>query len=286
MRVFGPTLPDGTIAAHGLPAGAYDITVASGLLFPAKRVQVSGSFSTVIIHLPITLPRAEGGTTRDTVSVEQLSISEKVRDTLLRAYQAWERNDFMQSRNLAVRALQLHPHYEPALTLLGMVELSEHHPADAVIELEQAVRDNPNAPRAYLALASAYNELHRNSDALDALSIMAKLSPDTWQLHYQFGCARLGLGEYQTSLTEFDRAQGLAPEELVAIHVGRAHALLGLRDYPAARAELETVLHESPDGPYAAESRRLAVTLDSRLKNAPPVANAATQTTEPQNFAH
>jgi Flp pilus assembly protein TadD len=281
MRVFGPTLPDGSIAAHGLAAGAYDIRVANGLLFPAKRVQVSNSFSTVVITLPIILPQVEGAI-HDTVSVEQLSVPEKVLDTLRRAYQAWDRSDLVQSRNLAVRALQLSPHYEPALTLVGMLDLAEHHPSDAVIELEQAVRDNPNAPRVYLALASAYNELHRNNDALDALSIMAKLLPDSWQLHYQLGCARLGQGEYQISLTEFDRAQRLAPEDLIVLHVGKAHALLGLRDYPAARVELETVLRKAPDGPYAAESRRFATALDSRLKNGPPVANATTQATEPQ----
>jgi tetratricopeptide (TPR) repeat protein len=285
MRVFGPTLPDGTIAAHGLPPGAYDITVAGGLLFPARRVQVSDSFSAVVIQLPITLPQGEGPI-RDTVSVEQLSVPDKIRDTLRRAYQAWERNDFVQSRTLAVRVLQVHPHYEPALTLLGMLDLSEHHPADAVVELEQAVRDNPNAARVYLAIASAYNELHRNSDALDALAIMAKLSPDNWQLHFQLGCARLGQGEYQISLTEFDRAQRLAPEDATALHVGKAHALLGLHDYPAARVELEAVLSKSPNGPYAEESRRLAAAIDSRPKNTPQVANATTQASEPEPFAH
>ena len=285
MRVFGPTLPDGSIAADGLAAGDYEITVANGLLFPSKHVQISGSFSTIVIQLPITLPQAQGDA-HDTVSVEQLAVPQKVQETLRRAYQAWDRNDMVQSRVLALRALQLSPHYEPALTLVGMLDLAERHPADAVIEMEQAVRQNPNSPRAYLALASAYNELHRGSDALNALSIMAKLSPDSWQLYYQLGCARLGRGEYLISLTEFDRAQRLAPDDLVVVHVGKAHAFLGLRDYPAARVELETVLRKASDGPYAAESRRFVAALDSLLKKGPPLADTTTHATEAQPFAH
>lgn len=264
-RVSAVTQPDGSVSFQGLTAGAYDLTVAGAILLPTRRVNIDGSSATLVLKLPITLPQLPGRQD-ETVSVEQLSVPEKAREALRKAYEAWERNDAAQSRMLAIRALQLHPYYGPALSLLGILELNDGHPADAIIGLQQAVQYNPDSPRTYLALASAYNELHNNTDALHALSIMAKFLPDSWQLHYETGRAYLGQGRFDSALNEFNRAQQLVQPQRAVLHVAKAHALLGLRNYPAARAELETVIRSSPDGPYAAESRQLAVLLDSQLK--------------------
>lgn len=266
MRISTRTSSDGSMTFRGLAPGSYDLTVAGGLLTPATRIQVSASSPPLLLKLPITLSQGEAG---QTISVEQLSVSEKVQDSLRKAYEAWERNDIAHSRALAVRTLQLKPYYGPALTLLGILELSEGHPADAVIGLEQAVRYNPDSPRTYLALASAYNELHRNAEALNALSLLAKLTPQSWQLHYETGRAHLGFGRYQAALDEFTLAQKSSSQDPTVLHLGRAHAQIGLRNYAAARAELETVLRKSPNGPDAAEAHKLALALDSQNATVP-----------------
>ena len=118
-------------------------------------------------------------------------------------------------------------------------------------------------PAAAGALASALNTLHRNDEALDALSIMAKVSPDIWQMRYEIGRAYMGMGRYQAAMGEFNLGQIMAQQDLLVLHLGKAHAFLGLRDNAAARAELEVVLQKSPDGPLAAESRHLMSQLDS-----------------------
>jgi Flp pilus assembly protein TadD len=275
MRISTRTSSDGSMTFRGLAAGAYDVTVAGALLAPPTRVQVSPSSPPLLLKLPITLPQGEAG---QTVSVEQLSVPEKVQETLRKAYEAWERKDIAQSRTLAIRALQLKPYYGPALTLLGILELSEGHPADAIIGLEQAVRYNPNSPRMYLALASAYNELHRNADALNALSLLDKLTPQSWQLHYETGRAHLGFGRYQAALDEFTLAQKFSSQDLTVLHIGKAHAQIALRNYAAARAELETVLRKSPNGPDAAEAHKLSLALDAHAEKASVPANAAAHT--------
>jgi len=67
------------------------------------------------------------------------------------------------------------------------------------------------------------------------------------------------------------------------IHLGKAHALLGLKDYSAARAELETVITNSPNGPYTAEARQLAALVDIQLKKADAPVEATTRIpAEPQ----
>jgi len=260
-----PTLSDGSVSFHGLANGSYNVTVAGGILFPPKRVNIDSSNPTVVLHLPITIPQV-AGQTNNTVSVEQLTIPVSAQVALHKAYEAWQRDDLKQSRILANRALQLHPNYGPAMSLLGILELNEGRPADAIIGLQRAVRFNPNSPRTYLALASAYNELHNHTDALHALSIFKKLSLDSWQLHYEVGRAYLGQGRYEASLDEFDLSQQLAQQELIEIRIARAHALMGLRDYPAARAELQTAIRKSPKTPQATESRKLVDLLDAQLK--------------------
>jgi len=280
-RAFALTLPDGSVSFHGLAAGVYDVTVAGGIPLPPKRVNIDSSNATLVLQLPFTLPQVAGHGS-NTVSVGQLTIPEKAREALRKAYESWDRKDTKQSRMWAIRALQVHPYYGPALSLLGILELDEGHPADAIIGLQQALQYNPNSPRTYLALASAYNEMHNNTDALYALSIMAKLLPDSWQLHYEVGRAYLGQARFNAALEEFSRAQQSAatkvPEE---IHIGRAHALLGLRNYPAARTEFETVLRKSPNGPYAAEARQISVLLDFQLKKPAPKPDASAQGSTP-----
>lgn len=274
VRSVITTLPDGTASFYGLAAGPYDVTVAGAILIPPKRVQLNDPISIIVLRLPITLPQAAGHS-YDTVSVDQLTVPERAQAALRKAYEAWERNDIRQSRALAIRALQLRPYYGPALSLLGILELRDGHPADALIGLLQAVQYNPNSFRTYLALGSAYNELHQSSQALYALSIMAKLLPESWQLHYEMGRAYLGQSRFQAAIDEFKHAQQVAPHEIAVLHVGKAHALLGLHNYAAARTELETVIRKTPDDSYAAESRQLAIVLDSQLKKfVPPDATA------------
>lgn len=284
-RILSTTQPDGAYTFLGLKPGAYDITVAGGMLLPPKRVHIDSRPVIVTLQLPVTLPQPPGKT-NDLVSVEQLNVPAKVTETLRKAYDAWMKNDLQRSRALAVRALELHPDYGPALSLVGILDLQEGHPTDAVNGLLAALRHDPDSPRTYLALASAYNRLHLHDEALQALSIMAKLAPETWQLHYEAGRARLGQGRFEAAMREFDRAQPVTQPETMLLHLGKAHAMLGLQDYSGARAELETIMQKSPDGPYTAESRRLALVVDSHFKKTPATPESTALGVKPQGIEH
>jgi tetratricopeptide (TPR) repeat protein len=270
---------DGTFHFDGLPTGLYDVSVAGGILLPPRRVQVDRSSTPVVLQLPLTVPTAAGR--KDlTVSVAELAVPELAQQSLRKAYEAWEANDPSRSRQLADRALQIHPAYSAALTLLGILDLRDGNPAAAAVRLRQAIQLSPNSPRAYLPLASAYNQLRQNAQALDALSIMAKLVSESWAMHYEIGRAYLGKGRYEDAITEFNRAQQLAQHDPMVLHLAKAHALLGLQNLGAARAELETGLRESPDGPYSAESRQLAIQLDLQLSQSRLNAQAKTRTSD------
>jgi Flp pilus assembly protein TadD len=280
-RVRATTSADGFVSIEYLRTGTWELTAAGGILLPSKHVQVgTDSTTTITLRLPVTLGNAPGYGGQ-TVSVQQLGVPERVRETIYRAYDAWMHNDLRQSRALAMRALEMKPDYGPAMSLLGILELQEGHPEEAIAGLLGALRYNPDSVRSYIALASAYNQLRKNSEALDALAIARNLSPDSWQVRYETGRAYLGMGQFQRAMTEFDRSAEVGATEAVVLHVGKAHALLGLRDYAKAKAEFDIVLQKDPKGPYAEESRNLVQLLDAKLKRiAPsePIVQAASAT--------
>lgn len=277
-RIQSSTDSDGSYTFAGLREGDYLLTVAGGLLLPPKHVWVNSTLSgPLVVRLPVTLPRTNS-LGPAVVSVQQLNVPAKVRETSQKAHKAWLRSDFQQSRVLAQQTLQLRPDYGPALELLGMIDFLEKHPAEAVNELVQALRQDPNSPRIYLVLASAYNELHQSSDALNVLSILSKLTPEAWQLHYEMGRAYLGQARYETAMLEFDAVQ---PVNSI-VRLGKAHAMLGMGDYAGAREQLGTIIRDSPNGPYAAESRELLVLLDSRPKRRDSIESATAEATAPR----
>jgi regulator of sirC expression with transglutaminase-like and TPR domain len=57
-------------------------------------------------------------------------------------------------------------------------------------------------------------------------------------------------------LRQINRAAQLGPEKYAAMHMVRAHAYLGLKDYQQAVAELEQVILANPSGTESAQARQ------------------------------
>jgi len=268
---------DGSVTFNGLREELYAITVAGGILLPAKPFGFGTDPTQVLtLQLPISVSPSHDRTD-DVVSLQQLSVPPRVERMMRQALEAWFHNDVTRSRTLAERTLQLRPDFGPAVTLIGILQVQEGHHAEGITILLQGLRNDPDSPRGYLALASAYNQLRQNNQALDALSLLAKLAPESWQLHYETGRAYLGQQRYQSALAEFNRALMLDEQNSEVIHLGRAHALLGLKDYSTARAELKIVITNSPNGPYTEEAHQLAAVLDTQLKKADTPVEAVTR---------
>jgi hypothetical protein len=260
IRAF--TEAAGSFTFSGLREGEYLVTVAGGLLSPPQSIQIHDARASLSLRLPFELPLTPGRSA-EVVSVQQLRAPTRAQQIMLKATDAWTHNDLHQSRALAAQALKEQPDYAPGFTLLGMLDLQEGHPDEAIANLLHSLQLCANSPRTYLVLASAYNQLHRNTDALDALSVASKLVTASWQLHYETGRAYLGQGRFQHAVTQFDLAQQRSTEDNIVVRLGKAHALLGLQDYDAARLELAGILERSPHGIYSDESRKLAGLIDA-----------------------
>lgn len=283
-RIRAFTEPDGSLVVSDLREADYTVTVASAILSPPRSVRMQNTAPvTLSVRLPITILIAPGHPS-DVVSVQQLSVPPKLQTTMQRALDAWSQKDLRRSRALALAALQLRAEYPPALTLLGMIDLADGKPDEAISQLLQALRQVPSSESAYLTLASAYNHQGQHTAALDALSLMSKLVPENWQLHYETGRAYVGQARFEDAMQELERAQQLSTDDNLVVHLAKARALTGMRNYDGARNELASVQRKSPHGIFSDESQRLAEYINSVAHT--PAVGSGIPTTASVRIAH
>jgi len=156
---------NGAVTFNGLREELYEINVAGQILLPAKRVGFGSDRTQLLtLRLPVSVSRGHDRAD-EVVSLQQLSVPSQVERMMRQALEARFRNDVTRSRTLAERALQFRPDFGPALTLIGILQVQEGHPAEGISSLLQGLRNDPDSPRGYLALASAYNQLRQNNQA-------------------------------------------------------------------------------------------------------------------------
>ncbi|MGZ4826269.1 MAG: hypothetical protein ACXVY9_02820, partial [Terriglobales bacterium] len=64
-----------------------------------------------------------------------------------------------------------------------------------------------------------------------------------------------GKGQFEAALRQINKAAQMAPPNYSAIHLVRAHALLGVKDYNQAVAELEQFIVADPGNSESAKAR-------------------------------
>ena len=104
-------------------------------------------------------------------------------------------------------------------------------------------------------MAAGLNQLGKFDDALRSASRAATLAPTAWQAYFEMAQASVGKADYSHALQPLAKAEGLAPKDFPPIHLVRAHAMLGLRDYSNAVTELEAFLKLAPHDPSSAAAR-------------------------------
>jgi len=242
----------GAFEFDNLAGGGYHVRVNVGVDEINEDVEV---FGPSMVNLRMPKPAGSDIGTRDSVSVAQLKIPEKARDAYNKARKDVDKGKLDDARRHIEEALQVAPEFSDALTLRGILKLDGNDASGAIADLEKAVQSDPNNSMAFLALGSAYNQQSRFQDALRVLDHGVGLSPRSWQGYFELGKAFLGQSDYDAALRQLNKAGDLGPKEYAPIHLVKAHALLGLKNYPEAISELEAYLEKDPKGPNSDEAR-------------------------------
>jgi tetratricopeptide (TPR) repeat protein len=118
-----------------------------------------------------------------------------------------------------------------------------------------AIHSDPNYPLAYFAMGATLNSQGEFADAQKTIEQGLKIEPTSWQGYFELGKAVLGQHDFRNALKYVVKAESLGGV-YPPIHLVKAHALLGLKDYDEAATELEQYLAKDSTGPRADEARR------------------------------
>jgi predicted Zn-dependent protease len=249
------TNPAGQFEISNVSAGSYVVVATSGLDEARESVQITrmGAHSEVILRLPRSAGNSAGDAS--TVSVQQMKVPGKAHSAFKRAQEALAKAHLDVAWKEVGKALSLYPMYAEALVLRGVLKLDQNDVAGARADMEEAVKDDPGYAMGYIALGATYNAQAQYDDALRTLDRGVALSPTSWQAYFEMGKAYLAKGNYQAGLRQLDKAQQFAPDTYAPVHLLKAHALLGLKAYNEAIAELEAYLTRNPKGQDSDQAR-------------------------------
>ncbi len=188
-----------------------------------------------------------------TISVTQMKVPKKARNTLHRAYAAKTRAN---QALLVETALAIYPQYAEALAVRGLLEM-EHDLEQALTDSRNAVKYDPSCGMAYLALGSTLSAQGSYDEAIPPLNQSVIIMPDDWRTYYQLSFALARTKNYTASLQNFERAHRLVATDPPYFHPLKAEILLGFNNHSAAIAELNSYLKEEPTGKFSELARRI-----------------------------
>ena len=110
------------------------------------------------------------------------------------------------------RASALDPAFGPARLLAGSSAIALGRPADALIDLEQAVRLMPREIAAHLQLADACERTGRIARLTEAYRAVVALAPDDPEYAFRLGKAYLRLSQHAYRAHPRHRSAGGAPQ--------------------------------------------------------------------------
>ncbi|MCO6435763.1 MAG: tetratricopeptide repeat protein [Phycisphaerae bacterium] len=119
--------------------------------------------------------------------------------------------DLPEARRGFTGVIKLDPAFAPAYLGLGMVDLLESRPQDAIVHLREAIRLRPNQADAHNSLGSALLATGRPKEAVAAFRLAVDLDPDFATAWYNLGGTLASLGRYEEARKILPTLQRLNP---------------------------------------------------------------------------
>jgi choline-sulfatase len=128
----------------------------------------------------------------------------------------------------------------------SLVDLEEDRYDEAIAELREVVRLEPDIASGHLELGRALVHVQRYEEALPVLRTAAAKNPNSGMAHYELGLALIKTGQWEAALPEMQAAVVCTPTSAqLHFYAGAVH--LRLKHIPEATAEFESSLKIDPD---------------------------------------
>ena len=156
------------------------------------------------------------------------------------------------------KAIEIYPPYLMAHNDLGVQLLAQGKLDEAAAEFRQAIKIDSKAFNPYLNLGIVLVQQHQFSEAAETLKTALALQPNSPAAILYHGLALEGTNDLSGAERELKSAHDLGgPNYAVALfHLGQIYMNKGERE--KARQAYENYLREAPNGPNAAEARKMA----------------------------
>jgi Tfp pilus assembly protein PilF len=185
------------------------------------------------------------------VSVRQLSIPPKAKDEFAKAYQAFGKHDEEGGISHLEKAITIAPQFAEALNTLGTVYHHRGDPATAEQYFRESLKQNPQQFDASLNLSNTLFSQHHFAEALEPVVNALKARPQDPKALCQHGWVLLQLNRTGEALTEFREALRLSPDDISRPQLGIIAVYSRQGDTAHEKQELEDYLRRHPDDPEA-----------------------------------
>ncbi len=128
----------------------------------------------------------------------------------------------------------------------SLVDLEEDRYDEAIAELSEVVRLEPDIASGHLELGRALVHRQKYQEALPVLRTATEKNPSSGMAHYELGLALIKTGQWEAALPEMQAAVVCTPKS-AQLHFYSAAVHLRLKHIPEATAEFENSLKIDPD---------------------------------------
>jgi len=240
----GYTNTMGVAEIGNVPSGVYEVIASKGVDQTTERLEVSNT--DVQVALKISTDADTGAGNSHSVSVAQMRVPNKAREQMKKAHEAVDKRKLEDAAKYVAKALEIAPDFSEALVMRGLLRLESGQAEDAKNDFDAAIKADSGNSMAYFAMGAALNREQLYERAAQVLDRGIATSPNSWQGYYELAKAQIGKGDYEASLRSLDRALDFAKDKYPPIHLLKGHALLAVRQYENAMAELQAFLMKAP----------------------------------------
>ena len=176
------------------------------------------------------------------VRIEAARVLADIPDSQLSASRIDNRNSAMQEYRDAIK---LNADWPSENSNLGNLLMRQGKVDEAIVAYQRALTLDPRFVGAYINLADAYRQQHRDDEGEKQLRNGLALVPDAADLHHALGLLLIRKGDKATALQEFTKANKLAPNDVQYAYV-YAIALNSLSKQREALAVLKAADNHNP----------------------------------------
>jgi Ca-activated chloride channel family protein len=176
-----------------------------------------------------------------------------------KGFQLLMRKDLHGAIEHLSRAVSLYPSYVAAHNALGIAYLNSGQLSQAKDEFAQAVALDEYLPKSHLNLGCAQLQLQNYSEAVGSLKKASSIAPLDLDLQTALAYAEFKNRDYPAVIATAHYVHGRKHKDAALVHLFAAGAWHAQQNFDRARDEMETLLNEDPDSPFAGQLRQFVL---------------------------